>query len=187
MMRSIAWLALAFASGFFACSGVRVTTDYDPSADFSGVRSYAWFDERSGVQGDRADVTSLLDRRVRSAVDAELQRKGLARVDKGAAKIVVTYHLGVETKLDVNTVNTGYGYGRYGRFGGVGGTTTTVSEYQEGTLLIDMIDPSSKQLIWRGSGQARIRQSSTPEDREKRINEAVKQILADFPPGSQKN
>ena len=87
--------------------------------------------------------------------------------------------------LDVDTVNTGYGYGRYGRYGGIS-TSTTVSEYQEGTLLIDMIDPSSKQLVWRGSGQARIRQSSSPEEREKRIGEAVQQILEDFPPGAEK-
>jgi Domain of unknown function (DUF4136) len=184
-MRRITWLALASAAVSFACSGIRVTTDYDPSADFSDVRSYAWFDQSSGVQGDRADVTSLLDRRVRSAVDAELQRKGLARVDKSAAKVLVTYHLGVETKLDVDTVNTGYGYGRYGRYGGIS-TSTTVREYQEGTLLIDVVDPSSKQLVWRGSGQARIRQSSSPEEREKRIGEAVKEILADFPPGAKK-
>jgi hypothetical protein len=185
-MRSFAWLAFAPAAAFIACSGVRVATDYDPSADFSNVRSYAWFDEQSGVQGDRPDVESLLDRRVRGAVDAELQRKGLARVDKSAAKMLVSYHLGVEKKLDVDTINTGYGYGRYGRYGGIS-TETTVREYQEGTLLIDMIDPASKQLVWRGSGQARIREYSSPEDREKRINEAVKQILEEFPPGARKS
>jgi Domain of unknown function (DUF4136) len=181
IMRSITWLLLASAAAAFACSGIRVTTDYDPNADFSNVRSYAWFEETSGVQGDRADVTSLLDRRVRSAVDGELQRKGIARVDKSTAKILVGYHLGVETKLDVDTINSGYGYGRYGYYGGIS-TQTTVREYQEGTLLIDVIDPSSKQLVWRGSGQARIRQNSTPEEREKRIGEAVKEILESFPP-----
>jgi hypothetical protein len=185
IMRTTAWLALVSAAGWIACSGVRVTTDYDPSADFSDVSSYAWLDERSGVQGDRPDVSSLLDRRVRSAVDAELQSKGLSRVDPSAAKVLVTYHLGVESKLDVNTINSGYGYGRYGRYGGIS-TTTTVSEYQEGTLLIDVVEPESKQLVWRGSGQARLREYATPEQREQRISEAVKQILEDFPPGAKK-
>jgi len=184
-MRSTTWLALAGAAVCVGCSGIRVTSDYDPSADFSHIRSYAWFDESSGVQGDRADVMSLLDRRVRSAVDAELQRKGLSRVEKSAAAALVSYHLGVETKLDVNTINSGYGYGRYGRYGGIS-TTTTVSEYQEGTLLIDVIDPSSKSLIWRGSGQSRLSQYSSPEQREKRVHEAVQQILEKFPPGAEK-
>jgi hypothetical protein len=180
-MRNLSWLALASLTACLACSGIRVTTDYDPNADFSNVRTYAWFDDRSGVEGDRADVTSLLDRRVRSAVDAELQRKGIQLVDRSEAEALVGYHLGIENKLDVDTINTGYGYGRYGRYGGIG-TTTTVREYQEGTLLIDVIDPSSKQLIWRGSGQSRINQYSTPADREQRVNEAVKQILEKFPP-----
>jgi len=180
------WLALASLTGLLACSGIRVETDYDPSADFSNIRSFAWFDERSGVQGDRADVSSLLDRRVRSAVDAELQRKGIAKVEKGTAQALVSYHLGVESKLDVNTMTTGYGYGRYGRYSNIG-TTTTVTEYQEGTLLIDVIDPASKQMIWRGSGQARVREWSTPEEREKRINQAVTEILAKFPPGANKD
>jgi hypothetical protein len=181
-MRRIVWIALA-SLGCFACSGITVKTDYDPSADFSNARSYAWFDERSGVQGDRPDVSSLLDRRVRSSVDAELGQKGIEKVDRDAAKVLVSYHLGVESKLDVNTMNTGYGYGRYGHYSGVG-TTTTVTEYQEGTLLIDVIDPASKELIWRGSGQARVRDWGTPEDREKRISEAVHEILESFPPGA---
>jgi hypothetical protein len=185
MMRICTGLAWVAVAGSIACSGIRVTTDYDPNADFSDVRSYAWLDENSGVQGDRPDVASLLDRRVRSAVDSELQGKGIAAVDRSAAKVLVTYHLGVESKLDVNTINSGYGYGRYGRYGGIS-TTTTVHEYQEGTLLIDVIDPETKQLVWRGSGQARLRDYSTPEQREQRVKEAVKEILADFPPGAKK-
>jgi hypothetical protein len=184
-MRAAARCALALVLVCLSCSGIRVTTDYDPAADFTKVRSYAWLDEQSGVQGDRADVTSLLDRRVRRSVDTELQKKGLSSVDRAGADALVTYHLGVETKLDVNTIDTGYGYGRGWYRGGVS-THTTVTEYQEGTLLIDLVDPKAKQLIWRGSGQARIRRSSTPEEREQRIDEAVAEILKSFPPGADK-
>src|SRR5262245_22054595 len=92
-MRTFTWLALVSAAGWIACSGSRVTTDYDPNADFSDVRSFAWLDESSGVEGDRADVASLLDRRVRAAVESELQGKGIQRVDRSAAKVLVTYHL----------------------------------------------------------------------------------------------
>jgi hypothetical protein len=180
-MRRATLFCLVLLLAVSGCSGVRVTTDYDPAADFSKLRSYAWLDERSGVQGDRADVTSLLDRRVRRAVDTELQHKGWRLVSRGEADALVAYHLGVETRLDVNTIHSGYGYGRGAYHGGVA-THTTVSEYQEGTLLVDVIEPESKQLIWRGSGQSRLRRSSTPEQREQRIDEAVAQILESFPP-----
>jgi hypothetical protein len=185
-MRAAALCAFALVAAGLACSGIQVTTDYDPSADFTRVRSYAWFDDKSGVQGDRADVTSLLDQRLRRSIDAELQRKGLSPVGRAEADVLVGYHLGVETKLDVNTIDTGYGYG-YGRYRGGISSHTTVTEYQEGTLLIDLIDPKSKQLIWRGSGQSRLRRSSTPEQREQRIDEAVAEILKSFPPGAEKS
>jgi hypothetical protein len=179
-MRGIAVVTLSLAA-FAACSTVRVTTDYDPEVDFATVDTYAWLDQRSGVEGDRADVTSLLDQRIRHAIDDVLQGKGLALVPRDEARVLVSYHLGVETKLDVNTIHTGYGYGR-GWYGAGGSTHTTVREYEEGTLLIDLVDALSRQLVWRGSGEARVRRSTSPEQREERIRKAVAEILADFPP-----
>ncbi len=173
--------AIAFVS-CLACSTVRVSTDYDPNADLASMRSYAWLDERSGVLDDRSDVTSLLDRRIRRAIDAELQEKGLAPSDRGKAALWVTYRLSVETRMDVDTIHTTAGYGR-GWYGGVS-SHTVVREYEEGTLLIDLIDASTKQLVWRGTGEARVRESSSPEQREARIRQAVREILASFPPGA---
>jgi Domain of unknown function (DUF4136) len=181
-MKTLAQWALALSLSCLACSGIRVTTDIDPNADLTRVRSYAWLDERSGVEGERTEVTSLIDRRVRHAVDEELQRKGISSAAKNTADVLVSYHLGVATKLDVNTIDQGYGRGLY--TGGV--SHTTVTEYQEGTLLIDFIEPKANQLVWRGSGQARIWKSTTPEQREKRIAEAVAQILESFPPSAKR-
>ena len=184
MIRSATWMGLVVSTlAFAACSGIKVSTDYDPDVDFSALRSYAWLDDRSGIEGDRADVTSLLDRRVRSAVDETLPGKGLAQVARDEAEVLVSYHFGIETKLDVNTIHSSYGYGR-GRYGARGSSQTTVKEYEEGTLLIDLIDPASKQLVWRGAGQARIRRSTTPEQSEERVRQAVAMILAEFPPES---
>jgi hypothetical protein len=181
-MRAIAWITV-LSTGLLACSGIQVSSDYDPNADFSALRSYAWLDARSGVEGDREDVTSLLDRRIRSAIDEELASKGFALVDRSKAQVLVSYHLGVEKKLDVDTIYQSYGY-RGGYYGGGGIAQTTVREYEEGTMLIDIIDAPAKQLVWRGSGQARLRRTSSPEQREERVREAVTEILEDFPPGA---
>lgn len=165
-----------------ACSTVRVSTDYDPSTDFTSMSSYAWLDDRSGVADDREGISSLLDRRIRSAIEAELGGKDLTRADRGDADLLVTYRLSVETKIDVDTIHTSAGYG-VGWYGGMS-SHTVVSEYEEGTLLIDLIDAPSKQLVWRGTGEARVRESPSPEQREERIRQAVREILASFPPGS---
>jgi hypothetical protein len=94
----------------------------------------------------------------------------------------------IEGKLDVDTIYRDYprgGYERYGyRRGGWGHTETRVREYDEGTLLIDVLQAGSGALLWRGSGVATVREESSPEKRTERINTAVNKILERFPPGS---
>ena len=65
---------------------------------------------------------------------------------------------------------------------GPGRTEIIVREYEVGTLLLDILDPGERSLLWRGSGNARVRESSDPAQRERQINEAVKNILRRFPP-----
>jgi hypothetical protein len=57
-----------------------------------------------------------------------------------------------------------------------------VDTYDVGTLLIDFISPQSNNVIWRGSGQSRIQELKTPEERQERIQDAVDRILKQFPP-----
>ena len=57
-----------------------------------------------------------------------------------------------------------------------------VREYEEGTLLIDVLRPGSGELPWRGSAQARLREQPSLEAREKRVREGVEAILQQFPP-----
>ncbi len=89
--------------------------------------------------------------------------------------------------MDYQTIydDYGYGWGRYGRFG-IGTTTsrTTTTEWEEGTLLIDIIDGRNTELMWRSVGQAKLsEQRRTPEEAQERANEVAAKMLADFPPG----
>lgn len=55
-------------------------------------------------------------------------------------------------------------------------------EYEEGTLILDVVDPKSKELMWRGSAQDEVNFKSTPEKAQAQINEAVNGMLEHFPP-----
>jgi hypothetical protein len=171
-------LILAVAAG---CSTMRIETDWDTTADFSGLHTYAWLPEPDrSAEPPRVDNT-LLARRVHRAVDAELAQRGIAKVDAKDADFLVTYHAAQDSKLDVQTVNTGFGY-TVGTWGWGFGTETYVRSYDEGTLILDIVDPKTHQLEWRGWAIAEVRPSATPEEREARINEAVHRMLARFPP-----
>jgi hypothetical protein len=57
-----------------------------------------------------------------------------------------------------------------------------VREYERGTLLIDILLPAERTLVWRGSASGRLRETSDPAKREQRINDVVARILDRFPP-----
>jgi len=178
----IAWSLILLATlTLGACSGISVSSDWDPNADFSRIASWDWVPGPQGSTGNPRLDSDLLDQRIRSAVDAELSLRGVRRAREGNPDVLIAYHLGVENKIDVNTVQRSYGYGPYW-YSGPAYTETYVSEYEQGTLLIDILQPEDRRLVWRGAGQARVNESGSPEDREARVREAVRKILEQFPP-----
>jgi hypothetical protein len=167
-------LSLAALVGLAACSTLSVHTDYDPAAPFHNYRTYSWHD-------DAPVANQLLDRRIVAAVDKELTAKGLKRVDSGG-DVFATYHGAVDKRMDISTVGYGYG-GWYGPYGGVSSTHTSVNEIPTGTLIVDLVDAKSNQMVWRGTAEDDLRSSSSPEQAQQRVDDAVKEMFHKFPPG----
>jgi hypothetical protein len=180
MLRLVALLGLlAYAGG---CTTIKVASDFDPQANFSSLHSYAFHAAPASDMSDPRVDNSLLDERIRAALDTELSAKGFQKLSGGSPDFLVSFHVGVQSKLDVTTLNRSYPYygGYYGAWGGY--QETMVREYEQGTLMIDVIDPATGNLIWRGSAQSEVRDLKTPEARTKRINVVVERVLKDFPP-----
>jgi hypothetical protein len=176
-MPRIAVAALLLA----ACSSVQVSTDYDPGTDFSVLKTYAWLPRKASTGGDPRLDSTLLNERIRGAVEAQLAERGYKKTASGRADFLVAYHTAVERKMDVDTIYRGYGYGP-DTWGWGGGHETMVYQYDQGTLLLDFLDRKAHRLLWRGSASAVVSESSTPEKRTALINEAVAKLLDRFPP-----
>ncbi len=161
------------------CSGVSVDSDFDPSADFSSLTTYRWLSTKAS--GDPALDSGLLQERIRRSVDAAMSAKGYRRSDGGSTDFCVASHVSKQSKVDVETIPAGFGYVGWG--GGLG-TETEVDQYEEGTLMIDVIDGAGKKLLWRGTGKTRIASVGSPAARDKEVAEVVNAILAKFPPGA---
>lgn len=182
------FLILGLVTLAASCSSVRTSYDFDRRADFSGWRSYAWYPSGSPNTGDPRLDSPLLHGRIQDAVDRTLAAQGYTRVEDGSPDFYVNYHLSTEQRLDVRTINSGYMGGPRGRswggagWGGVGWTETHVDQYEEGTLIIDFVDTAARRLVWRGAGTRRLARDIRPERVTERVNEAVDEILAQFPP-----
>lgn len=171
-----------------ACSGIRVSQDYDPTTDFSRYRTFAWAPEPVEKSGDLLLDSPLMDRRIRSAVENTLAANGYRKATDRQPDFFVTYHLAVRTRIEADTFGPGigwYGYPYYYRgypYWGDFGYDTVIREYEEGTLIIDFTDAISRKLTWRGIGTRRIQSHSTPEKTTESVNNTVAEILAQFPP-----
>ena len=64
----------------------------------------------------------------------------------------------------------------------MGEATTTEQDYKEGTLVIDLYDAKTKQLIWRGSAEDTL--SEKEAKNEKNLDKGVAKMFKGFPPGS---
>lgn len=191
------YLTFGFAVLLLAgCSSIKVTSDYDTTVDFTQFKTfeyYGWAEESNKI------LNQLEQERIEEAFGKELKKRGLTAVEKGAGgDLIITLYVVTEQKTSTtaNTTTTGmggygYGYGGYRGYGpayGWGGssmhnstTTYTERDYIVGTVVIDVYDAKEKKLIWESIGRGTVKESKTPEAKEKNTNIAVAKIMATYP------
>ena len=171
-----------------ACSTVNVNTDFNPAYDFSQLKTYNWVENGKVPSTDTRINNDLIIDRVRRAVEANLASRGFVKSNAKPTDFQVSWHGTIERKMQMETIDhfySPYGYGALYRdpfWSGPTMRSSTVREYEVGTLIIDVLDPLHHKLIWRGSGSKMLSSSSNAEDTTREINEAVSVILKDFPP-----
>lgn len=166
-----------------SCSSLNVSTDFDPTVDFSSYKTFKFYDGNK-PEGETLGKNPLVQKRVEAAVKNVLTSKGF-KYSEGDVDFVVILHAGNKERTQINTYGYGgYGYGRYGRngWGYPRDTYTDVYQYTESTLFIDVADFDKKELTWRGTGTGVVKQYKDPEDMQDLIDSVVAKILDEFPP-----
>jgi hypothetical protein len=162
---------LLLASASF---GQQVKTDYDRSADFSHYKTYSWEKVHT--------PDPLWVDRIKEAVNAAMTAKGLTPVASGGDIAILAMEM-THTNRTLNTYYDGFGGGwRWG--GGFGNATTTVENYQVGTLVVDLFDAKTKKIIWRGSSSDTL--SDKSDKNIKNLDKGVEKMFSHFPPGAKK-
>jgi len=170
LVRTSMTLAVALLTCLVA-TGEEVRHNYMPGTDFSKYHTYKWVPIEGG-----AHPNQIMDAEIKQAVDAQMAAKGFSRTDSEKADLYVGYQIAVDQEKQWNA----YGMGGGVRFGGMGSATS--STINIGTLVLDMYDPASKQLVWTGNATKTIDPSSNQEKNQKSLNKAVQKLMKDFPP-----
>jgi hypothetical protein len=174
MKLSCLFLILFLASSIINCSPINsVSYDYDKNIDLVQISTYDWLPIPK-----EAKINNLDEARIKKAVNAELEAKGLILNSNNPDFLIAT---DIITKEKLRIIQWGYpyyySYWEYNRSWSVDSY-----QYQEGTFILDFVKPASKKLIWHGSARASLDYADTPEKRDRLIKEAMKKILQNFPP-----
>ena len=188
------YLVALFSLALTACSTVKVSTDYDQSADFTALKGFNWLPESATVEKENAYLNNrIMDVRITKAIDNQLVAQGFSF--STAPDFYVNYSITSEKKTNIRTYDNYSGYGPSWGWGvGYGHrgmslsahTETRIDEYQQGSLVVDVIDPTSLELIWRGIGSKRLPESTDAAEMDKLVADVVSSILSKFPPKAEK-
>lgn len=181
-------VAVAFTVLLSGCSAVRV--DYDPAANFSDYKSFAWLPAQVKTNGNPLHKSSLTDKRIQQSIEAAFAERGIFR-KAGNPDFLVGYHYFVEkkTRQVPNSYGSpfmggwGWGFRPWGwgwgmPFYGGGFRTYTTERYDAGTLVVDIVDAQTRDLVWRGSFEQAI---SNPAQLTRQLSRQVAKIMDKYP------
>ena len=158
-----------------ACASVQVTTDYDHSAPFAQYKTYSL-----EPSTEKIPFSPSVEAALRDSLRTNLAARGLVEVSANP-DIHIVRHVSTKEKVIVHQsayAGVPYRYGRYYMWSGGADMYADVSQYTEGTLILDFVDAKTQKLVFRGIGTGTV---STPEENAERIREAVQKIVQDFP------
>ncbi len=161
-----------------SCSSIRVFSDFDNNIDFSNYKTFAYFKPEI----DRVDISDLDKRRILKALDNEMSLKGLSKSE--TPDLLIGFTTKAKDKIYVNNFNNfswgwGWGWGFNPWLWGPNGFNT-ISTKTEGTLYVNIIDATTRQLVWQGKGIGGIDENI--KNRNERISLFVKEIVGSYPP-----
>ena len=115
-----------------SCSSTSARFDYERGVDFSTFKTFGFFPIPQDMK-----TSELVLKRIGDAIAKDLTAKGLTYT-KDNPDLLIAAHTGVKDKVQVSSY--GYGYAPYYHRGYWGASQTTVHQYEEGTLIIDIVD-----------------------------------------------
>ena len=164
------------------CTPFTVRYDYDSHAQYAAFKTFDWYAASPKAKGKAAGVDNpIMDRRVRNAVEQAMTAKGFKQEKAGEPDLLVTYYPVYRNRAVVTTTGFGgWGYRPYGY--GVGTGFTEVRHYRDGSIVLELVDNKSNQLIWRAVAEGALSNLEDPQEADEQVGKAVQAMLTRFPP-----
>jgi len=176
-VKSVVVTLVVAASTWLAagCATMNVNSYIESGIDLRQYRTYNWDQPDTWSTGDpRLDNNRFFDERVRAQIEKMLGRRGFEKAASAQPDLLVHYHASVSQEIDIRELDRSTSYPADH------GLRSFI--YDKGTLFVDLIEPRTDKLIWRGWAEASI--DGVIDNQawmESRIDEAVATILMRLP------
>lgn len=179
---------------YSGCRRGNVHANKAKGKDFTAYRTYAWLPVEDTVGGRNVLDNEILLENIRHEVNNQLQARGMV-IDTRNPDVLLNAHTNFERRQEILTspLYSGLSLGYPGLFygpvhplypgwgwGNMGFLRYDVQQtyFTEGTIVVDMIDRSTNQLVWRGWSETRI---DRPRRFERRLSRNIERIFNEFP------
>lgn len=170
------------------CTTIQVESDYNTKVDFSRLKSYAWLSETDNPSENVRINNKFVIDSVRTQVEKTLNSRGFVKTEPEQADFVIVWFGAIEQKIKSQNIDhfySSYGYGALYQnpyWNDSKSLVANASEYEEGSVILDFLDPDNHTLLWRGVGRDKVVEGRPQDVVKKQINDMVSMVLADFPP-----
>jgi len=159
-------LGLLLAGSVF---GQKIEIESDQAVDFTKFKTFAIRSARLNSKNPSLN-SELIKKRINADIVKALEAKGLTFLEEGPSDLNIRYTLGAVRKTEIETYPAGWrGWG----------TRVVRVPYTEGTLVLDLRDPSTKSLVWRAIARE---EKSDAAKVEGKLDDMVKKSFEKYPP-----
>ncbi len=171
-------IGVMFTATIAGCAAMTVSSHIERNVDFADFVTFDWGAPDALPVGDpRLDNNEFFRDYVMGTIEKELAGKGFRQAVNGEPDLLVHYHASVSHKVDVYEADRPYGY-CYQDCG------PGVVEFEQGTLVVDIVDRRTNKVVWRGWAQDTMNGVIDNQDRlEKQVTEGVTKMMKLLPQG----
>ena len=183
--------AVALSAAAIGAASIKVDVEFDKTANFGAFKTYEWLESPPYVMSvapeyaDPRFEKEALDVPIKTAVDAELGRRGLRVLPtNGSADLQVVYYALMTAGANASVLGSYYQYtnGWAPRiYTDAGLPTSSLTMEEKGTLIVDIVRRADKVGVWRGRATATVDRENDQPTRLSNVREAIKKMFAKYP------
>lgn len=160
------------------CAAATASAHVERGITFTDYVTYDWGPPDNLPVGDpRLDNNPFFRDYLQGAIEKRLAAKGFERATTGTPDLLVHYHAAVNQKVDVYSVDNANGYC-------YADCQPRFVDYEQGTLIVDMVDAKTNKVVWRGWSQDTMNGVIDNQARlEKQVEEGVSKMMQLLPRG----